>query len=281
MQARLAESKALGSVDVWKEAEKAKALRELDQYHVPGYGDVPREVIPFLTAKEAQKAADERAAADRTSREAIAEAGRQASEQRAKLRANATVQAAQIRRSIPNGATGAEAAAEKGRVQAEKQMHQLEQQEGYLHAYRDILFAQIQAAAESPDEAQFVPEGWKPGRALRPLATDEKMREAQVKAMKRRYQEVTDQTARIMVEKYDRMRKAGGVPDVSLEDALRQIGVDPKKYMGGAASSTPGTPTPRNGVPLPAPGQIVTQGGKRYRVLGHNADGTVNAQPLD
>ena len=281
MQSRLAESKALGSVDVWKEAEKAKALRELNQYHVPGYGDVSKEVIPFLIAKEAQKAAEDRAAADRTSRENIAKLSRDAAEQRAKLRANATVQSAKIRASIPKGATGAEAAAEKGRVQAEKQMHQLEKQEGDLHAYRNTLFAQIQAADESPDEAQFVPEGWKPGRALRPLATDQKMREAQVKAMQRRYQEVTDQTARIMVEKYDRMQKAGGEPDVPLEQALRDIGVDPKKYMGGAASSTPSTPPQKQGVPLPAPGQIVTQGGKRYRVLGHNADGTVNAQPLD
>jgi len=281
MQARIAQAKSLGQVDVWKEAEKAKALQELNRYHIPGVGDVPREVIPFLTAQEAQKAAENRAAADRKSREAIAEAGRQASEQRAKLRANATVQAAQIRASIPKGATGAEAAAEKGRVQAEKQMHQLEKQEGDLHAYRNTLFAQIQAADESPDEAQFVPEGWKPGRSLRPLAIDKKMRDAQVKAMQRRYQEVTDQTARIMVEKYDRMQKAGGEPDVPLEQALRDIGVDPKKYMGGAASSTPSTPPPKQGVPLPAPGQIVTKGGKRYRVLGHNADGTVNAQPLD
>jgi hypothetical protein len=42
------------------------------------------------------------------------------------------------------------------------------------------------------------------------------------------------------VKKYDRIAKSGGTADVPLEDALTQLGVDPKKYMPKAAAAPAG-----------------------------------------
>ena len=133
--------------------------------------------------------------------------------------------------------------------------------------------------------AEYVPEDWKPGKKLPLLSTNAPMRARQIEGMRRRLTETTDKTARTIMEKYDRMQKAGETPDVSLEEALTALGVDPAKYTGGKASTAALAPTmtPKALPPKASkykPGDVVTQGGKKYKVMSVNADGMLETEPI-
>jgi hypothetical protein len=244
-----------------------------------------------VTAQTNIKAADARAIATNTSRESTAAANRTSQQTIATTRANATTGAAQIRANA-KGTSGTDAAAEKTRGMNERQMGVLERQGNAIDTYRQILGDTITAATERDEhknlineESEYVPEDWKPGKKLPMLSTNKAMRERQIEGMRRRLAETTDKVARVMVEKYDRLVKAGGTPDVSLEEALTAYGVDPAKYTGKkAAGPAPAAKSaPAKAVPKASkykPGDVVSKGGKKYRVLSVKPNGELEAEPI-
>ena len=274
---------------------QTQRLREGDVVDVPGVGRVPTKAIPLVTAQTNIKAADARAIATNTSRESTAAANRTSQQTIATTRAAATTGAARIRANA-KGTSGTDAAAEKTRGMNERQMSALERQEGGLHTYRQILGDTITAATETDEsgnlvnaEAEYVPEDWKPGKKLPQLSTNTAMRARQIEGMRRRLGETTDKVARIVVEKYDRLEKAGGTPDVSLEEALTGIGVDPAKYTSkkaagpAPAAKTTAAPAVKTAPPKTSkykPGDVVSKGGKKYRVLSVKPNGELEAEPI-